>query len=99
MNYLFLPTLPGAGGLKQHVNLENDHPTVKNLDLMKYLIKLVTPKGGIVYDPFAGSGTTLVAAKQLNFDCVGVELSEKYCEIIKNRLNVISSPLEKFIVN
>lgn len=77
--------------------VENDHPTVKNLDLMKYLIKLVTPKGGTVYDPFAGSGTTLVAAKELDFDCVGVELSKEYCEIIKNRLDAISSPLEKYM--
>jgi site-specific DNA-methyltransferase (adenine-specific) len=77
--------------------VENDHPTVKNLDLMKYLIKLVTPKGGTVYDPFAGSGTTLVAAKELDFDCVGVELSDEYCQIIKNRLDAISSPLEKYM--
>jgi DNA modification methylase len=66
---------------------------------MKYLIKLVTPKGGTIYDPFAGSGTTLIAAKELDFNCVGIELSADYCEIIKNRLNAISSPLEKFLDN
>lgn len=79
--------------------VENDHPTVKNLELMKYLIKLVTPKNGIVYDPFAGSGTTLIAAKELECDSVGVELSSEYCEIIKNRLNAVSSPLEQFLVS
>tara|TARA_B110000503_G_C7122242_1_gene403034 strand:+ start:583 stop:1560 length:978 start_codon:yes stop_codon:yes gene_type:complete len=78
--------------------IENNHPTVKNLELMKYLIRLVTPKNGTVYDPFAGSGTTLVAAKELGFNSVGVELSSEYCEIIQNRLNAISSPLEEFLV-
>ena len=69
--------------------IDNDHPTVKNLELMKYLIKLVTPKDGIVYDPFAGSGTTLLAAKFLNYDFIGVELDENYVEISKKRLATI----------
>ncbi len=56
---------------------------------MKYLIKLVTPKDGIVYDPFTGSGTTLLAAKFLNYDFIGVELDEKYVEISKKRLATI----------
>ena len=69
--------------------IDNDHPTVKNLELMKYLIKLVTPKDGIVYDPFTGSGTTLLAAKFLNYDFIGVELDENYVEISKKRLATI----------
>ncbi len=69
--------------------IDNDHPTVKNLELMKYLIKLVTPKDGIVYDPFTGSGTTLLAAKFLDYDFIGVELDEKYVEISKKRLATI----------
>lgn len=76
--------------------VENDHPTVKNIELMKYLIKLVTPQKGIVYDPFAGSGTTLVAAKELGYDSVGIELSSEYCEIIGNRLNTTPSPIDAF---
>jgi len=64
----------------------NNHPTVKPLELMRYLIKLVTPKDGVVLDPFSGSGTTLVAARLLGRRAVGVELQEEYCEIIKTRL-------------
>jgi|TARA_B100000035_G_C20982824_1_gene546317 site-specific DNA-methyltransferase (adenine-specific) len=77
--------------------VENNHPTVKNLELMKYLIKLITPTGGTVYDPFAGSGTTLIAAKDIGFNSVGVEMSEEYCEIIKNRVSQVTSPLEQIL--
>lgn len=66
---------------------KNNHPTVKPLKLMEYLIKMVTPKGGIVLDPFAGSGTTLVAAKQNEFQYIGIEMTEEYIPIIKARLN------------
>ena len=77
--------------------IENDHPTVKNLELMKYLIKLITPTGGTISDPFAGSGTTLIAAKDIGFDSVGVEMSEEYCEIIRNRISQVTSPLEQIL--
>ena len=68
----------------------NIHPTVKNTALMEYLIKMVTPKGGIVLDPFAGSGSTLVAAKKNGFQYVGIELDEEYCKIAESRLKVES---------
>jgi len=65
----------------------NDHPTVKPLDLMKYLLTLLsTPDGGVILDPFAGSGTTLLAAQQLGRRSIGVELIEHNCEIAKSRL-------------
>lgn len=64
----------------------NNHPTVKPTELMKWLVKLVTPEGGVVLDPFAGSGTTLVAAKMLGRDCIGIEREKEYVEIIKRRL-------------
>ncbi len=65
---------------------ENKHPTVKPLALMQYLIRLVTPKNGTILDPFAGSGTTLLAARSRGFHCIGIEQHEPYCEISMNRL-------------
>ena len=62
------------------------HPTVKPLKLMRYLVKLVTPPGGIVLDPFAGSGTTLEAAVDEGFSAIGIELTEEYLPLIVDRL-------------
>lgn len=67
---------------------KNNHPTVKPIALMEYLIKMVTPKGGIVLDPFAGSGSTLVAAKQNGFQYIGIEMTEEYIPIINARLGL-----------
>lgn len=67
----------------------NNHPTVKPIKLMEYLIKLVTPKGGIVLEPFAGSGTTLVAAKKLGYNFIGIEKEAEYIKIIEARLSSI----------
>ena len=66
---------------------KNNHPTVKPIALMEYLIKMVTQKGGIVLDPFAGSGSTLVAAKQNGYQYIGIEMTEEYIPISKARLN------------
>ncbi len=70
----------------------NNHPTVKPIALMEYLIKMVTPKGGIVLDPFAGSGSTLVAAKQNGYDFIGIEKEPEYIPIIEARLNAVKIP-------
>ncbi len=64
----------------------NNHPTVKPIELMKYLIKLITPPGGTVLDPFNGSGSTGVAAVELGFDYIGCELDPKYVEISLRRI-------------
>ena len=63
----------------------NDHPTVKPLDLMRYLVRLVTPPKGLVYDPFAGSGTTLIAAIQEGFSAIGSDLDQHHCNIFNLR--------------
>jgi len=64
----------------------NTHPTVKPNSLMRYLCRLITPPGGMVLDPFAGSGSTLLAARQEGFSFVGIEQEQKYVDIIKERL-------------
>jgi len=65
----------------------NTHPTVKPIKLMEYLITLVTPKGGIVLEPFMGSGSTGIAAKNLGMSFIGIEREEEYFEIAKQRIN------------
>lgn len=71
----------------------NRHPTVKPTDLMAWLVRLVTPPGGTVLDPFAGSGSTLVAAKREGFSYVGIEREEEYVEIARAR--VVGDPQEE----
>jgi len=68
-------------------NDKNFHPTVKPIKLNQYLIKLVTPSNGVVLDPFMGSGSTGVAAKNLGFKFIGIELSQEYFEISQKRIN------------
>jgi DNA modification methylase len=64
----------------------NSHPTVKPTTLMRYLVKLVTPPGGTVLDPFTGSGSTGKAAILEGFDFIGIEMTEEYLPIIDARL-------------
>lgn len=63
-----------------------DHPSPKPVGLMGQLIDVVTPAGGIVLDPFMGSGTTLLAAKNSGRKAIGIEVDERYCEIAARRL-------------
>jgi site-specific DNA-methyltransferase (adenine-specific) len=62
------------------------HPTVKPVDLMKWLVTLVTPPGGTVLDPFMGSGTTIYAARELGFQAIGIEREQEYCADAVRRL-------------
>jgi DNA modification methylase len=65
---------------------ENRHPTVKSTKLMSYLVRLITPPGGTVLDPFMGSGSTGVAAKEEGFQFLGIEKEAEYYEIARERL-------------
>ncbi len=64
----------------------NTHPTVKPVALMSWLIKLVLPPGGVVLDPFLGSGTTLLAAQRLRVDGIGIEREAEYVQIAAARI-------------
>jgi site-specific DNA-methyltransferase (adenine-specific) len=74
---------------------QNFHPTVKPTDLMRHLIKLVTPPGGIVLDPFTGSGSTGKAAILDGFQFQGIELTDDYLPIIQGRLEWAEQELIK----
>jgi DNA modification methylase len=65
---------------------QNHHPTVKPTDLMAYLCRLVTPKGGTVLDPFMGSGSTGKAAMYEGFKFIGIEMTDEYLPIAKARI-------------
>ena len=82
----------------QGTEKKNIHPTVKPIKLMKYLCRLITPKGGTVLDPFMGSGSTGMAAKEENFDFVGIEKEEEYFNIASARIESVEtkSTLEGF---
>lgn len=70
-----------------------DHPTQKPLEIIERMVKASCPPGGLVLDPFMGSGTTAVAARRCNRRFVGFELNPEYCEVINHRLSELD---EKF---
>jgi DNA modification methylase len=77
---------PRAGAGRTASTVKNSHPTVKPIALMRYLVRLVTPPGGMVLDPFCGSGTTLAAAALEGFRATGIERDPAYCEIASKRV-------------
>jgi len=72
--------------IKESIKHKNHHPTVKPVALMRYLARLITPKGGVVLDPYLGSGSTGVACMQEGFNFIGVEMDKEYFEIAKARI-------------
>ena len=69
----------------------NNHPTVKPTKLMRYLVKLITPKDGVCLDPFMGSGSTGKACKIENFDFIGIDLDSDYVKIAENRIETTNT--------
>jgi len=70
---------------------DSKHPTIKPINLLRWLVRLVCPPGGTVLDPFAGSGTTLAAATLEGFNAIGIEQSEEYVADIQRRLAALKS--------
>ena len=77
---------PRAGAGRTAAAVRNGHPTVKPIELMRWLVRLVTPPNGTVLDPFTGSGTTGVACVLESFDFIGFEQSAEYVEIAEARI-------------
>lgn len=79
---------PKVSRSERHIKekIDNNHPTVKPIELMQYLIKLITPPGGLVLDPFNGSGSTGCAAVELGFNYIGCELDPAYVAITEKRI-------------
>ena len=75
--------------------LSNNHPTVKPIALMEYLVKLVCRKGSIVLDPFAGSGTTAIACKSTEREFIVIERDLSSVDIIRQRLSEIKEPIKQ----
>lgn len=85
----------GAQPDQRRSNNKNIHPTVKPVDLMRWLCRLVTPAGGVVLDPFMGSGSTGVAAIREGFSFVGCEQSREYFEIAHGRIVAAVAAVER----
>jgi hypothetical protein len=73
-------------GFARASGTDREHPTEKPVPLLRYLAAKHVPAGGLVLDPFAGVGTTLIAARTLGRRAIGIELEERYCEIAARRL-------------
>lgn len=87
---------PKTSKKDRNAGTDNIHPTVKPTDLMLYLIRLVTPKGGITLDPFMGSGSTGKGAVRGGFDFIGIERDDAYFQIAESRINYeINNPYKE----
>lgn len=80
---------PSSISKDRNTSYKNDHPTVKPTELMRYLCRLITPKNGIILDPFMGSGSTGKAAILENYSFIGIDLDKKYCDIAKQRIGYV----------
>lgn len=85
-NFIVLPFVSG----KEKVN----HPTQKPIKLISYFIEMVTNKGDVILDPYMGSGTSCVAAKLMERNYIGMEISDEYFKLAEKRLDTLSIPIK-----
>lgn len=96
----FTKTMNDGIGKREHNENEpsaynqNNHPTVKPVKLMEYLVKLVSRENAVVLDPFIGSGSTAIACKLLNRKYIGLEIDEEYINIANSRINGYTSEID-----
>jgi DNA modification methylase len=79
-------------------NSRNEHPTQKSLALAKEIISILTNENDLIYDPFAGSGTFGVAARELNRSYFGVEKNDKYFDLASSKLQLTQKGLEQWLI-
>lgn len=72
------------------------HPTQKPVDLMRWVLQATTTPDDLICDPYAGSGSTLLAAASLGRRCVGIEIEERYCDVIAGRLSAVADQGDLF---
>lgn len=77
---------PGAHGIRKIIPKANDHPTPKPVELAEHFIKLHTQPGDLVLDPFMGGGSTLLAARRLGRQAIGIDVSKRFCNLAVRRL-------------
>ena len=80
-------------GEKETESSSNHHPTVKPVKLMKWLVRLVTPPAGKIFEPFCGSGSTLLAADTEGFKVIAAEREPEYCDIIRARFQGLNDEI------
>lgn len=92
-----LKKMPCLTSVKEEIRKGNIHPTLKPISLMKYIITLLSPPGNpVLLDPFAGSGSTLIAAKELGIEAIGIEKESEYHEIATQRIKNWTIPSEQY---
>jgi site-specific DNA-methyltransferase (adenine-specific) len=85
-----MPAAPISDVLPWHYSGNHSHPTEKAVDTLKPIIEVFTKAGDVVLDPFAGSGSSLVAAALLRREYIGIELEQKYCDHARRRLTGVT---------
>jgi len=90
--------LTGSGNIRNN-KMQNHHPTVKPIELMRYLVRLTkTPTGGVVLDPFMGSGTTGIACVLEGREFIGIEREAEYVEIAEKRIAHYRLPILEEVI-